>query len=409
MRHSRGFTLVELLVVIAIIGVLVALLLPAVQAAREAARRANCVSNLKQFGLALNSYHDALRTFPPGGVFKTPPTLTSLYASAHCMLLPYFEEANLKGLYNTNHHWAWQDPHVLAKVIPVFNCPSSSAENPVFDAALSILIQFGVPMAPANYGNYGYGLTNYVFCKGVTDAWCFPAFTAPGTVYPPYISERGMFDFEWAMPIRKVSDGLSKTIAMGEGASGTAWPVSDGCGNTTPGSTGDFNPMSQGRVHPSGPDGYGEPRLAYQAWMIAIPSLDKIGMGSINVHFGNVMACTLEPINKYPVTESCANTGKLTGGPSGGCKAGLGIAPVNASYPTFGHAPGTDPMTTSAFMPAYGQGSHYTSNFRSDHPGGGNFLLGDGSVQFFSDAIDMLTYQQLSTAMGGEIAAVPGA
>src|SRR5262249_41622874 len=128
-RHS-GFTLVELLVVIAIIGVLVALLLPAIQAAREAARRSSCTNNLKQFGLALHNYHDTLKVFPPGGIVKTSPTTrnfpsSSVYVSVHAMLLPFFEEANLKNLYDNNRPWQLQRPDVAATAVPVFVCPSN--------------------------------------------------------------------------------------------------------------------------------------------------------------------------------------------------------------------------------------------------------------------------------------------
>lgn len=92
MKHRNAFTLVELLVVIAIIGVLVALLLPAVQAAREAARRMQCSNNLKQIGLALHNYHDVHGTFPPGG-------LGYPYVwSAQAQLLPFVEQTSLQNL-----------------------------------------------------------------------------------------------------------------------------------------------------------------------------------------------------------------------------------------------------------------------------------------------------------------------
>src|SRR3954462_12827398 len=91
----RGFTLIELLVVIAIIGVLVALLLPAVQAAREAARRDQCSNNLKQIGLALANYESALRVYPFGGGGGRPPGNVVNRWSAQSQLLPYLEQPAL--------------------------------------------------------------------------------------------------------------------------------------------------------------------------------------------------------------------------------------------------------------------------------------------------------------------------
>ena len=92
-KASRGFTLVELLVVIAIIGVLVALLLPAVQSAREAARRSQCLNNLKQLGLALHNHHDSQQMLPPMW------GLNGEYGTWAMPTLDYLEQQNLAGLY----------------------------------------------------------------------------------------------------------------------------------------------------------------------------------------------------------------------------------------------------------------------------------------------------------------------
>jgi prepilin-type N-terminal cleavage/methylation domain-containing protein len=111
-RNPRpGFTLIELLVVIAIIGVLIALLLPAVQSAREAARRAQCTNNLKQIGLALHNYHQAVGSFPPGATvaFSYTSSISSGYESVWgtwsflSLMLPYLEQ---QPLYNAcNFNW----------------------------------------------------------------------------------------------------------------------------------------------------------------------------------------------------------------------------------------------------------------------------------------------------------------
>ena len=98
-RQNRAFTLVELLVVIAIIGVLVGLLLPAVQAAREASRRTQCKNNLLQLGLALHNYHSAHNQFPPGALARFEVGLAG-YTCANAMLLPFLEESALAGAYD---------------------------------------------------------------------------------------------------------------------------------------------------------------------------------------------------------------------------------------------------------------------------------------------------------------------
>jgi prepilin-type N-terminal cleavage/methylation domain-containing protein len=135
-RFRCGFTLVELLVVIAIIGVLVALLLPAVQSAREAARGTRCKNNLKQLGLALHNYESTHRCFPPGVIWNsTTATFTTPRLNFHCLLFPYIEQNNVYGAINltnfagvTGGAWFTTTANIPATTAPMphLRCPTDN-------------------------------------------------------------------------------------------------------------------------------------------------------------------------------------------------------------------------------------------------------------------------------------------
>jgi prepilin-type N-terminal cleavage/methylation domain-containing protein len=125
-RVPRGaFTLVELLVVIAIIGMLVALLLPAVQQAREAARRSNCSGHLRQIGLALHTYHDVNKSFPPGSIFFGTCCADESYTSWPISILPFLEQGNLHDRYDHNvTNESGNNRFVREQFVPTYVCPS---------------------------------------------------------------------------------------------------------------------------------------------------------------------------------------------------------------------------------------------------------------------------------------------
>jgi len=386
-NRRRGFTLVELLVVIAIIGVLVALLLPAIQAAREAARRANCTSNLKQFGIALLTYHDSLKPFPSGGCMPATDAIkdNNLYSSLHTMLLPYFEEQALKDLYDSKKDWQHQthlrydaaDPNsnsvIPAKVISVYACPSVSGENPFEDKLLTEIFLLAVE------GSYKkgqlYGVTNYIMCKGATDSWCRGVDIGTGNAFQSQF-ERGMFDVNFSCSIRKILDGTNNTIALGEGAHGPAWPVTGM--NKSP-----VWPDTTGRLTPAPVNQFSQPPAAWSPWICGQVTFTSIVMIA-KLYEAGPYACTLEAINKTPVTQSVQDEGRLTD-----CRKGHDVAPGIKTY-----------------MSRTGTG-HLTSNFRSDHPGGANFLYADGSVHFLQADIDLATFQRMSTIRGEEIVEIP--
>jgi prepilin-type N-terminal cleavage/methylation domain-containing protein/prepilin-type processing-associated H-X9-DG protein len=127
----RGFTLVELLVVIAIIGVLVALLLPAVQAAREAARRSTCTNNSKQIGLAIHNFHDVKKKLPSSG---RPNTASTVRIGVFVYLLPFMDKKDLWDRYDTSVNWSHvNNLPVTSLRISSYECPSSPKHNGLLD------------------------------------------------------------------------------------------------------------------------------------------------------------------------------------------------------------------------------------------------------------------------------------
>ncbi len=124
--RKRGFTLVELLVVIAIIGILIALLLPAVQAAREAARRMSCTNNLKQISLAVVNYESGLKTYPPSRIiFRPPGSSRTTVNGLLTLILPYIEQTNLSNVYDYGKGFDHADNQEAVNMpIAVYQCPS---------------------------------------------------------------------------------------------------------------------------------------------------------------------------------------------------------------------------------------------------------------------------------------------
>ncbi len=151
-----GFSLVELLVVIAIIAILIGLLLPAVQAARESARRASCLNNMRQIGIAILSFESAHRVFPASGWTQAGPgNPAGKYVGWRPLILPFAEEAGLRKIYDFSENW-WEGRNRKAAAVPValFQCPSSIERATVTDAIAHPprpAMTFVDPIAPTDY------------------------------------------------------------------------------------------------------------------------------------------------------------------------------------------------------------------------------------------------------------------
>jgi prepilin-type N-terminal cleavage/methylation domain-containing protein/prepilin-type processing-associated H-X9-DG protein len=345
MRERRGFTLIELLVVIAIIAVLIALLLPAVQAAREAARRVQCVNNLKQIGLALHNYHQTNDCFPMGagsGIYLTPGNYLAKEGwSIHAALLPALGEMPL---YNAiNFSWNVDPPNCNTTVfytqVKEFLCPSD-------------------PNAFAIAHDNTSGNNCYFGSIGTTtDILAGATSSAPSLANVP---TTGLFAFQQSKKIAAVIDGTSNTVAFAESTVG--------------------NPGAQARQKLAGLVNVGLPAGALQSNAFANPPAVMAGIAACSARWN-----------------TSTGTPDLQRGDTW-CQGAMCATLFNTIVTPNGQ------NDTWAYCSAVGSGGvSNISNADSYHPGGVSVLMGDGSVKFIKDSVNQMVWWGLGTIGGGEV------
>jgi prepilin-type N-terminal cleavage/methylation domain-containing protein len=365
--HRTGFTLVELLVVIAIIGVLIGLLLPAVQKIRDAAGRIKCANNMRQIGLAAHNYNDTVGQFPPG--VNDPglrpwgnPQGSGKRVGAHAFwswlaeLMPYYEQDNLYKLAD-----AWANTEQVPTVVRSFywpwgDFPSCWAHTKTPNPALSVLNN--ITMCPADSRNlkaedvpFGgncppapVAFTEYLGMAGFrkTD-WGYI-----GSTGTPSEKADGIFYYRSKMRITDITDGTTNTFMAGE------------------------RPPSEDLVY---------------GWWFAGAGYDGSGRGDVTL--GPREGPMKTPYYTYPAGSSYAEN----------IAAADGVTACSSAYPPFGKL---------GFQPGRVQDPCDQTHFWSQHSGGGNFLRGDASVKFVTYAVDSphqptSTFVSLTTAVEGEV------
>ena len=251
-RIQRGFTLVELLVVITIIGILISLLLPAVQSAREAARRTQCSNNIKQLGLALSTYHASYGKFPPGGVWRNGGVLdtsaietknnANLFENWVILILPQLDQAPVRQSLNlslpmtsaTVNTGGFSNQQVCGINLAVMLCPSDTYNRSPFVASTDpsgVMSNWGsFPWARGNYGaNGGMGFMSY-------SGTGYNGANNTGSGGWVQRTQRGVMGANVSLRIDDIKDGASNTILVGELRAGVIsfdprgiWAMSGAC------------------------------------------------------------------------------------------------------------------------------------------------------------------------------------
>ena len=351
----RGFTLIELLVVISIIAVLIALLLPAVQSAREAARRAQCVNNLKQIGIALFNYEGANGVFPPGYIDaqnnpnNTPDLDMGSGWGWAAQSLSFMEQRSLSNAINFS--LAIRSPSSSTAVLTslnVFQCPSDGNQQPciLYDST------FSTPIATVGHSNYA-----------AVSGWeeCF--MNATGNPQPFYLNTSDPADAGQGDPTDGIA-GLGVACGFGQAGIGMFWrnsntriaDITDGLSNTL--AVGERCSAHSPTTWTGAVTGARCP-----AWMATSPWTTP-----------------------YTAPSACFDTGNGTPYDNADFDEALCLGHGNFTHKPNSDNPFWDPDV-----------------FWSFHPGGCNFLFGDGSVRFLKTGINPRSYQYLMTRGGGEV------